>query len=243
MATGFKSCSIDGCNGNADKQSGGRRGWCSPHYLKFMRYGDPLAGDRHCMTHGKVCSIVGCSKPHYGHGWCKAHYEQWRKWGDPLYDAYYEHGPRKFIAEVVLRYSDPIACLIWPFSRNHEGYGQMRHGEKTAMANIVICEAAHGPKPSDEHEVAHSCGNGAGGCCSPLHIRWATKVENEADKILHGTTNRCEANGQAKLNADQVRKIRSLAGTMWQREIAALFDVDRRTVGKIISRDLWPTLY
>lgn len=238
MADKFKPCSVESCNGNAAKDVGGRRGWCCAHYGKFLKYGDPLAGVSYCRTHDKVCSISGCSKPHYGHGWCKSHYEQWRKWGDPTFDACFEHGPRKYLRDVVLKYTGQ-ECLIWPFSRNPQGYPQMRVGDRTMMVNPIICRTIHGPKPSPIHEVAHSCGLGHAGCCSHLHFRWATPTENQADRILHGTTNRGEANGQAKLTADQVRKIRGLEGTMLQREIGALFGVTAGTISMILARNTW----
>lgn len=241
MADKIRTCSVENCNDSADKVAGGRRGWCCAHYNKFLKYGDPLLGINYCRTHDEICSISGCSKPHYGRGWCKSHYEQWRKWGDPVFDAYFENGPRKFIRDVVLKF-DKQECLVWPFVRNHEGYGQMRHGDKIVMANHIICEAAHGPKPSPDHESAHSCGRGSSGCCSPIHLRWATKEENEADKILHGTTNRGEANGHAKLTVDQVRKIRSLEGTMLQREIGELFDVKAGTISNILAKKAWAWL-
>lgn len=43
MAADFKPCSIDGCNGNAAVK-GTSRGWCSAHYRRWQRYGDPLLG-------------------------------------------------------------------------------------------------------------------------------------------------------------------------------------------------------
>jgi hypothetical protein len=43
MAADFKPCSIDGCNGNAGAK-GTSRGWCSAHYHRWQRHGDPLSG-------------------------------------------------------------------------------------------------------------------------------------------------------------------------------------------------------
>jgi hypothetical protein len=44
MADDFKSCSVDGCNGNAAPRADGRRGLCSKHYRRMVAHGDPLAG-------------------------------------------------------------------------------------------------------------------------------------------------------------------------------------------------------
>jgi hypothetical protein len=66
-------CSIDGCwNPHY------ARGWCTSHYERFRRHGDPLGGRR------RGCSIEGCKEPHKGHGWCRTHYERSWRYGDPL---------------------------------------------------------------------------------------------------------------------------------------------------------------
>lgn len=44
MATRFKSCSIENCNGNAHPDAKGARGWCRAHYHKWYRYGSPNGG-------------------------------------------------------------------------------------------------------------------------------------------------------------------------------------------------------
>lgn len=36
-----RTCSVDGCD-----RSASTRGWCSPHYKRWLRHGDPLAGRR-----------------------------------------------------------------------------------------------------------------------------------------------------------------------------------------------------
>lgn len=82
MATQFKSCSIDGCNGNAHWTVDGKRGWCSAHYQKWKTYGDPLGSAD--VRPPRLCSIPDCSQSHEAHGWCKNHYRRWRKNGDPL---------------------------------------------------------------------------------------------------------------------------------------------------------------
>lgn len=43
MATKFKACSLPECNGNAHWTTGAAKGYCNAHYLKFKKYGDPLA--------------------------------------------------------------------------------------------------------------------------------------------------------------------------------------------------------
>lgn len=40
MAVEFKACTTNGCNRDASSSSGGRRGWCSMHYQRFMKASD-----------------------------------------------------------------------------------------------------------------------------------------------------------------------------------------------------------
>ncbi len=49
----------------------------------------------------------------------------------------------------------------------------------------VVCVAFHGEPPTPRHHAAHRDGNGTNN--REDNLRWATPIENEADKILHGT--------------------------------------------------------
>jgi hypothetical protein len=114
--------------------------------------------------------------------------------------------------------------------------GQLR------AVHLWACEDRHGPQPSPKHNVAHACGKGRGGCVNPVHLRWATRAENEADKIEHGTSNRGNNNGRAKLTEAEVIEIRSLEGTMLLREIGDLFGIKASTVCTIHKRRTWSWL-
>lgn len=69
-------CTIDGC-----QRLSIARGWCSPHYQRWLRHGDPLAGGR---SPNQICQVAGCDRQATSQGWCNAHYLRWRKHGDPL---------------------------------------------------------------------------------------------------------------------------------------------------------------
>lgn len=112
------------------------------------------------------------------------------------------------------------------------------HG-KQSVASRVMCELAHGKPPTAEHEAAHSCGNGHLGCINPKHLRWATHIENEADKLMHGTRPRGERQGSAKLKTSDVLAIRSMAGKLSQRKIGELFGVQQTHVGRLIRGERW----
>lgn len=82
---------------------------------------------------------------------------------------------------------DDPGCLIYPFSRNSQGYGAaLRFGDKLVSAHRVMCTLAHGPAPLPHLEVAHNCGNGANGCVHPKHLRWSEPYVNQRDQHLHG---------------------------------------------------------
>lgn len=46
MATNFKPCSIDGCNGNSSREATGRAGYCQNHYRRKKLYGAPTTEPR-----------------------------------------------------------------------------------------------------------------------------------------------------------------------------------------------------
>jgi hypothetical protein len=131
-------------------------------------------------------------------------------------------------------------CLIWPFAIGADGYGRVHRpkGSLTTASNLM-CEMVHGPKPSQKHEAAHSCGMGNTGCVNPRHVYWATPKENHADKIKHGTTNRGEQQGASRLTEDDIRQIRSRSGTESQLSLAREFQVDPSHISKIVNRQAW----
>ena len=98
-------------------------------------------------------------------------------------------------------------CLFWPFARFRDGHACIRKNGRSQYAARLVCEAQHGSSPSNDHEAAHSCGNGHLACINGKHLRWATPKENAADRILHGTVNSGERNGKSKLTAAQVKEV------------------------------------
>lgn len=115
---------------------------------------------------------------------------------------------------------------------------------KTLKVHHLVCAAFIGPRPSPAHGVAH--GNGDSRDNRADNLRWATGMENEADKKLHGTyrpppLHVGEKQHNARLTSDDVRQIRQLyaAGQHTQRELAATFGVGRTTVTWVINRRSW----
>jgi hypothetical protein len=71
------------------------------------------------------------------------------------------------------------------------------------------------------------------------NLRWGTPHDNASDAKFHGTNLAGERSPQAKITVATVRRIRSLAGVLTQREIAAEVGLSQQTVCKIINRERW----
>lgn len=189
------------------------------------------------MASSRLCSIPGCGKRACNiRGWCNAHYIRWRRHGTPEGVRTLNGEPLAFF-ERALAYSGD-ECLLWPFSKTPGGYGQLWLEGKRVVASRAICEAVNGPRP-DGFEAAHACGNGSLGCVTPAHLSWKTRKDNQFDRVGHGTSNRGERCGAARLARDDVRKIRCLSTTLRQKEIAERYGISRAYVSEILSRKKW----
>lgn len=149
--------------------------------------------------------------------------------------------PSEYLSSVVLKY-DGGDCLIWPYARNKKGYAHIGVNKKTILISRIACEEENGPPPFDGAEAAHSCGNGDGGCVARKHLRWATRLENDADKEIHGTVNIGARNGSNKLSESSVIEIYNAKGTATQTRIAKDFGVSRWTVSDIHNGRIWSWL-
>lgn len=221
-------CSVRGCTNNMFC-----KGYCRSHYERHRKHGDPLAG----RFVSESCSVEGCSGKHAAKGLCRKHYARLMRHGDPLVE-FKTTPPGKALAWLLNHVCHASAeCLAWPFSNYHGGYGHMRVNGEYTGAHRVMCQLAHGEPIGEKSQVAHSCGNPA--CVNPRHLRWATRQENEADKLIHGTDNRGAKHGMSKLTDDNVREIRALKGVMRQRDIAARFSIAQGTVSEIQAGKRW----
>lgn len=79
-------------------------------------------------------------------------------------------------------------CLEWPFAKSKKGYGICRHKGSVIHAHRVVCLLAHGEPPAGFTDAAHSCGNKL--CCNPAPLRHASTLDNQREKIAHGTVPR-----------------------------------------------------
>lgn len=146
---------------------------------------------------------------------------------------------REFIDHVVGTVPWPDHCVFFPGRRQPNGYGRVSVDGRYERAHVYACRTAHGPRPAGKTDAAHSCGTSM--CINPRHLSWATRAENEADKVRHGTSNRGERSAVAVLNGDAVRSIRSryAAGGITQQQLATEHGVHIMTINDIIHLRTW----
>ncbi len=108
-------------------------------------------------------------------------------------------------------------CIMRPLPQRPSSRGYPRVAlwvgrRKVRFVHSLVCEAFHGPRPTASHEVAHWDGDVTN--AKPSNLRWATKVENEADKVRHGSTRKGKPGKPQKLTSEQVREIRAIWPTL-----------------------------
>lgn len=119
------------------------------------------------------------------------------------------------------------------------------------LLHRLVCEAFHGTAPTPLHQVAHNDGTRINNRAE--NLRWATRAENMADSLLHGTramgathgrtvsperTPRGVQHGHAKLTEAEVLAIRAADG-MTGRALAARHSVSPATVSLVRSGKVW----
>jgi hypothetical protein len=70
-----KSCSVDGCDGQAKS-----RGWCHAHYQRWRLHGDVRAEVP--VRRARPCRVEGCDRQRYARELCNTHYRRWMQTGD-----------------------------------------------------------------------------------------------------------------------------------------------------------------
>jgi len=74
------------------------------------------------------------------------------------------------------------------------------------VVHILVCAAFNGPKPSEQHEVAHEDGDKLN--CAAANLSWKLPLENTHDKYRHGTMPMGLDHWKGIISDDDVRYIR-----------------------------------
>lgn len=190
------------------------------------------------MADAMICKIDGCGKRADKRGWCGMHYRRWQRGGDIYAVPRPSPGSRiSWLTKHATYCGDD--CLKWPFPYEKSGYGKATFNGLNTTASRIMCELVNGPTPDEKFDAAHSCGNGHLGCLNPKHIRWASKKDNQNDRIHHGTSNRGIGR---KLKAEDVREIRSLHGTDGPTSVGRKYGISKTAVMMIWNRKNWGCL-
>jgi hypothetical protein len=163
---------------------------------------------------------------------------EWR--GLPDYPGY-EISNTGLVKNVLKRRGTQVGKVLSPRPGDlgHLSVCLMLEGErKMAQIHRLVCEAFHGPQPPDKPHAAH--GDGNPGNNNDWNVRWATRSENEQDKVAHGRSNQGERHSNAKLTEEDIKDIREIGRFPFTlKEIAAEYDVGYKCISSILNHVTW----
>jgi len=128
-------------------------------------------------------------------------------------------------------------CWTWRGSLDAYGYGRIKLQQMTYKAHRLAFASRHGVELDPRTHVCHRCDNPP--CVNPDHLFAGTSGDNRRDAMMKGRVPRGERHALSRLTAEQVRQIRSLAGTLPYLKIGALYGVGENHVSKIVRRKQW----
>lgn len=114
-----------------------------------------------------------------------------------------------------------------------------KYGKRVYKTLHRMLAKAFIPNPENKNEIAHNDGNRANVCLT--NLRWATRKENHADKIQHGTAMIGEKNHRTKLTAEQVLEIRKYyeEKKYTGRQLARMYSTHFGNISSIVTRKNW----
>ncbi len=189
----------------------------------------------------RICSVVGCERPHHGIGWCRMHGERFRQHGST--DDPRPTTEERFRSKINCT-GDDDQCHEWQGCRSVDGYGRFTwpSGSKHRQpenAHRIAWRLAFGPVPEGLC-VLHRCDNPP--CCRLDHLFLGTHADNARDRQSKGRGVQLlgETNPNAKLTDDAVREMRTLwESGVGQRVLARQFKVDPSLVSYVVRRKIW----
>ncbi len=77
----IETCSVAGC----ERPTRGNYAWCSAHYQRVKRTGNPGPAAVRTLIRQAACSVDGCRDRHYSKGYCQKHHARLKRYGNPTY--------------------------------------------------------------------------------------------------------------------------------------------------------------
>ncbi len=180
------------------------------------------------------CAIEGCNRKHVAKGLCSMHYQRVKNHGSP----HHVTDMRRRIPFLQSAGSDPVRCVEWPFAFSRSGYGVASLDGKQTSAHRISLILYAGPPPFPSADAAHDpllCNNKK--CVNPHHLRWASKSENAADKIVAGTVTRGTLASTSGISEDDVVEIFHSDGPA--KDAAKRYNVHEETIRRIRKGETW----
>lgn len=141
-----------------------------------------------------------------------------------------------------LNYSE-FGCWNWKRCQDENGYGRFRWpGDRSHRSNRISWRLTRGAIPIGLF-VCHKCDNPL--CARPDHLFLGTQDENMKDMTSkqRSFSQLGSLNGHAKLGDDDVRTIRTLAGSGFNfAELGRMFSVTKECIGLIVRRQTWKNI-
>jgi len=137
-------------------------------------------------------------------------------------------------------------CWLWTGSILQTGYGCIRNENKSITAHLASWLVHGNSRPARGLMICHRCD--VRKCVNPEHFFIGTGGDNIRDAVAKGRMvqqyaphrmARGSRHGQSKLTEEQVREIKSLAGSASHTAIGARFGVSGSMVGYILRGDFW----
>jgi len=133
-------------------------------------------------------------------------------------------------------------CWLWKGRRYKDGYGEFRSRTgKSIAAHRASWMLASGEIPTGM-VICHHCDNPP--CVNPAHLFVGTQQENERDKHAKGRapSTAGASNGNARLTAEQVHKLRRMCASVSDTELGGKFGISRTQVRDIRRGRSWSQL-
>jgi len=129
-------------------------------------------------------------------------------------------------------------CWIWLGAKAGSGYGICTVEGKNYSAHRLSWQWANNKKVPKGHVVCHECDQPL--CVNPNHLFVHTQIGNVSDRVNKGRSARGRNNGRARLDQEDIRKIKELRNQgMTESAIAKMFDVGRSTISNILHNRTW----